>query len=162
MSNSLSIFHWIIEFLSSSFWLCFQVLNKCFILHTATFISVPPLCFRLSRFAFGLTKGFCDNVYQLSFQTTPIFITLSDFVNLFSKHFFHLRLFQAPHLQFLYLQIFNPISINVVYKNIINHCFISCQSECYNSIFPFLETNHLLVHPCTTCPVHQPDPSTIY
>lgn len=64
------------------------------------YISLPPSRFRMFVFLIRVTAYFTGNILKFSMQTSLIFITITTYVNLFSKHSFYLRIFQPPFSHF--------------------------------------------------------------
>ena len=143
---------------------------------------MPGLGFSITR----LTR----NMYQLSLQTTSIFIKITFVVNSFSKLFFHFWLSRPPQFQFL-LRILlsswpsfwktypstednvdslsphlgllsHPISVLVIHKNVPDHCFSFTQSNVIMLTFAFLETSIHRAQSFTNYPIQQSDPFIIY
>ena len=89
-------------FLSSSFLTLFPNPKELSLsTHSYIHIFIPPPRLKMCGFVFSLTTSFTCYIKQLSFETTPIFITITFVFNPFSKLFFYLWLSQPLQFQFL-------------------------------------------------------------
>ena len=148
-------------FQSSSFWLCFQILNNSLFLHTAT--STSLFYHHISKYL-GLPLVQPDFTCNSSLSQFQFLSELYFPPYFLLEHNIYQEKTMFTHYLFIgdYFHILDTTSILVIHKNITNYCFSFTRSKCYKSPFPFLETSIHQAQPFTNGPVQQSDPSIIY